>query len=70
MNNELINAFNVIKAKKWVDLTHSFDKDSPHFFMFDSAEFKTLFGYPEGFLHSNLLSLGNMEHILMLHVTL
>lgn len=49
MSNELIDAFNVIKSKKWVDLTHSFDKDSPHFFMFDSAEFKTLFGYPEGF---------------------
>ncbi|QNP20163.1 cyclase family protein [Providencia rettgeri] len=49
MSNELIDAFNVIKSKKWVDLTHSFDKNSPHFFMFDSAEFKTLFGYPEGF---------------------
>ncbi|SUC30777.1 Uncharacterised protein [Providencia rettgeri] len=31
MSNELIDAFNVIKSKRWVDLTHSFDKDSPHF---------------------------------------
>ncbi len=49
MANKLINAFNVLKSKKWIDLTHTFDKNSPHFFMFESAEFKTLFGYPEGF---------------------
>ncbi|MGG4609354.1 cyclase family protein [Providencia sp. Me31A] len=49
MNNELIKALNVIKNKKWVDLTHSFDKNSPHFFMFEPAEFKTLFDYSDGF---------------------
>ncbi len=49
MANELINALNVLKSKTWVDLTHIFDKNSPHFFMFEPAEFKTLFGYPEGF---------------------
>lgn len=49
MANEVLNALKVLKSKKWVDLTHSFDKDSPHFFMFDSAEFKTLFGYSDGF---------------------
>ena len=49
MSNELTNALNLLKSKQWVDLTHSFDKDSPHFFMFEPAEFKTLFGYPDGF---------------------
>ena len=49
MANELINALNIFKSKTWIDLTHRFDKDSPHFFMFEPAEFKTLFGYPDGF---------------------
>ncbi|CAG9425517.1 Isatin hydrolase [Providencia alcalifaciens] len=49
MTNEVLNALNVLKSKKWVDLTHSFDKDSPHFFMFDSADFKALFDYSDGF---------------------
>lgn len=49
MTNELMNALSIIKSKKWVDLTHSFDKDSPHFFMFDATNFKTLFDYQDGF---------------------
>ena len=49
MANELLHAFTLIKSKEWIDLTHSFGKDSPHFFMFESAEFKTLFDYQDGF---------------------
>lgn len=49
MATELIDALKLLKSKQWIDLTHSFDKDSPHFFMFEPAEFKTLFDHKEGF---------------------
>ncbi|MED4403418.1 cyclase family protein [Metabacillus fastidiosus] len=49
MTNELIKAFNLIKEKQWVDLTHTFGPDSPHFSAFDSAEFQTLFNHNDGF---------------------
>ena len=49
MTNELINAINVLKEKRWVDLTHTFGPDSPHFSAFESAEFKTLFTHEDGF---------------------
>src|SRR5690625_785313 len=49
MSNELLNAFNVLKKKQWVDLTHSFGLDSPHFSAFESAEFTTLFDHDDGF---------------------
>ncbi|AMG65361.1 TPA: cyclase family protein [Providencia stuartii] len=49
MENDLITALKLLKSKTWVDLTHPFDKDSPHFFMFESASIKTLFDYPDGF---------------------
>ncbi len=50
MANEILAALQLLKSKKWVDLTHTFGPDSPHFFMFNSAEFKTLFDYQDGFL--------------------
>ncbi|MDX7988742.1 cyclase family protein [Xenorhabdus sp. 12] len=49
MTNDIQQAFTMLKSKKWIDLTHSFDQDSPHFFMFNPAEFKTLFDYKDGF---------------------
>src|SRR5690625_5828104 len=49
MSNELLEAFNVLKKKPWVDLTHSFGPDSPHFSAFESAEFKTLYDHDDGF---------------------
>lgn len=49
MSNELLKAFRFIKEKHWVDLTHTFGPDSPHFSAFDSAEFKTLFNHDDGF---------------------
>lgn len=49
MSSSLIDAVKLLKSKKWVDLTHAFSADSPHFFMFDPAEFKTLFDYQDGF---------------------
>jgi kynurenine formamidase len=47
--NELVKAIEVLKSKEWVDLTHTFGPDSPHFSAFDSAEFKTLFTHDDGF---------------------
>lgn len=49
MSTELLNAFNVLKKKQWIDLTHSFGPESPHFSAFESAEFKTLFDHDDGF---------------------
>jgi kynurenine formamidase len=41
--NELLQALQLLKSKKWVDLTHTFGPNSPHFFAFPDAEFKTLY---------------------------
>lgn len=49
MTNELFNAIDVLKNKKWVDLTHTFGPDSPHFSAFPDAEFETLFDHDDGF---------------------
>lgn len=49
MSLSLIEAVNLLKSKKWIDLTHAFNADSPYFFMFEPAEFKTLFDYRDGF---------------------
>lgn len=43
MSSELLQAFNVLKEKQWVDLTHTFGADSPHFSAFKAAEIATLF---------------------------
>lgn len=49
MTNDLFNAINVLKSKKWVDLTHTFGPDSPHFSAFPDADFETLFDHDDGF---------------------
>ncbi|MCW9709589.1 cyclase family protein [Avibacterium sp. 21-586] len=38
-----------LKQKKWVDLTHEFGANSPHFPAFNDAEFKTIFDHSDGF---------------------
>lgn len=47
--NEIQSALKLLKEKQWVDLTHTFGPDSPHFFMFDDAKFDTLFNHDDGF---------------------
>lgn len=47
--NEIQAALQLLKEKQWVDLTHTFGPDSPHFFMFEDAKFETLFNHDEGF---------------------
>lgn len=47
--SELLNALKVLKEKQWVDLTHTFGPESPHFSAFDGATFKTLFNHDDGF---------------------
>lgn len=49
MSNELFTAYNLLKEKQWIDLTHSFGPDSPHFSAFESAQFQTLFDHDDGF---------------------
>ncbi len=49
MSSNVIEAINLLKEKEWVDLTHAFGPDSPHFSAFDAAEFKTLFDHSDGF---------------------
>ncbi|MFA4134086.1 MULTISPECIES: cyclase family protein [unclassified Brevibacillus] len=49
MANDLIQAITLLKQKEWVDLTHTFSPESPHFHAFDAAEFQTLFTHDDGF---------------------
>jgi len=49
MSNTLMDIVHQLKEKKWVDLTHAFGPDSPHFSAFNAAEFKTLFNHSDGF---------------------
>lgn len=49
MMNELLHALTVLKEKQWVDLTHTFGPESPHFSAFDGATIKTLFNHDDGF---------------------
>lgn len=49
MTNELIKAIQLLKDKEWVDLTHTFGPNSPHFAAFQDAEFDTLFTHDDGF---------------------
>lgn len=49
MSNTLVEAVRELKGKKWVDLTHAFGPDSPHFSAFDDAEFKTLYDHGDSF---------------------
>lgn len=53
MESDLAQAINTLKSKKWVDLTHTFGPNSPHFAAFDDAEFKTLFDHDDGFFAQN-----------------
>lgn len=46
---ETIEAINLLKQKTWVDLTHTFGPDSPHFSAFEDAKFDTLFSHDDGF---------------------
>ncbi|WP_019240670.1 MULTISPECIES: cyclase family protein [Bacillus] len=50
MSNEVLQAIQLLKEKKWVDLTHTFGPESPHFSAFDAAQFQTLFTHDDGFL--------------------
>ena len=47
---QLFQILDVLKSKEWVDLTHTFGPDSPHFFMFDDAQFDRLFSHDDGFM--------------------
>ena len=47
--NEILKALELLKKKEWVDLTHTFGPESPHFHAFNDAEFKTLFTHDDGF---------------------
>lgn len=49
MTSGLIQAIELLKGKEWVDLTHTFGPDSPHFSAFSDAEFETLFTHDDGF---------------------
>lgn len=46
---ETIEAIKLLKEKSWVDLTHAFGPNSPHFSAFEDAEFETLFTHDDGF---------------------
>jgi|SRR5690625_4674945 len=49
VTNELLEAIEILKQKKWVDLTHTFGPASPHFAAFEPASIDTLFDHDDGF---------------------
>ncbi|ADG40219.1 MULTISPECIES: cyclase family protein [Leuconostoc] len=49
MTNKLNDLLTELKQFKWVDLTHEFGPDSPHFPAFSAAKFETLFTHEDGF---------------------
>lgn len=49
MTTDLIQALKWLKEKEWVDLTHTFGPESPHFSAFEPADFTTLFTHDDGF---------------------
>ncbi len=51
--NELWDALQTLKGKQWVDLTHSFGPESPHFFALPDAEIAPLFTHEDGFFVQN-----------------
>ena len=48
-DNKILELLKELKSHKWVDLTHEFGPDSPHFPLFKPAEFKTIFTHEDGF---------------------
>ena len=65
MSNELIQAIQLLKEKKWVDMTHTFGPNSPHFSAFEAAQFDTLFDHDQGFFAQSFKFRVNTGHILM-----
>lgn len=47
--SEVLQALQLLKQKQWVDLTHTFNADSPHFNAFSPAQIETLFTHDDGF---------------------
>lgn len=47
--SELLAIYRTLKTKKWVDLTHQINENSPHFPALPALEKKTLFDHKDGF---------------------
>src|SRR5690625_1815079 len=58
MSDSLKQAMKLLMEKEWVDLTHTFGPDSPHFAMFPDAEFETLFDHDDGFFDQKFSIVG------------
>ena len=54
MTNKLNNILSELKEFQWVDLTHTFGPDSPHFPAFAAAKFETLFTHDDGFFRETV----------------
>lgn len=53
MTCHVLNALALLKSKEWIDLTHTFSEETPHFSMFQPAKFETTFDYSDGFFVKN-----------------
>lgn len=49
MSTDLWDTLKELKSHKWIDLTHAFGPESPHFPGFSPAEFKTIYTHEDGF---------------------
>lgn len=51
--SEVLTALQILKEKKWMDLTHTFGPSSPHFAALKDAEVQTAFDHDDGFFVQN-----------------
>ena len=63
MSNELLQALQLLKSKQWVDLTHTFGPNSPHFLCLRTLNLKRYFLIRTVSSLNNSRSLVNMAHI-------
>ncbi|MGV2363439.1 MAG UNVERIFIED_CONTAM: cyclase family protein, partial [Paenibacillus polymyxa] len=49
MAEDLANVLKLLKQKEWVDLSHAFYPEIPHFPVFDNVQVDTLFTHDDGF---------------------
>ena len=68
--SELLNIYKTLKNKKWVNLSHKIDENSPKFPALPALEKENVFTLKMDFMFKNSQLLGNMEHTSMHQFTL
>ena len=68
--SDLLSIYKELQAKKWMDLSHQINAESPHFPALPALQQEDLFTLKDGFMFKNLQWLVNTERISMHRFTL